>query len=182
MRIPTRDQCLLLMEQEHMPPHIQKHSIVVTRIALYLSRLLNGNGVRIHLELVESAGLLHDIAKARCIRTGENHARLGGEIVRAWGYPLLAPIVEEHISLDLASLERPITESLIVNYADKRVKHDEIVTIRERFHDLTERYGKTPQARAILQEKLGHYLLLEQKIFEHIAIEPEDLLSLSMDE
>lgn len=182
MLIPTRDQCLDLMARERMPHHIQRHSKVVTRVALYLSRQLNRNGVRLNLDLVESAGLLHDIAKARCIETGENHASVGAQMLQKWGYPLLAPIVEEHISFDPASLKEPLTESLIVNYADKRVKHDEIVTVEDRFHDLIERYAKTQEVREILLEKLNQYLLLEQKIFEHISVEPADLVHLPLDD
>jgi putative nucleotidyltransferase with HDIG domain len=176
MLIPSRDQCLSLMKQEQMPLHIRNHSLVVTEVALYLARLLNRNGTQLNLKLIESAGLLHDIAKMRCIKTGENHARLGAQMLRKWGYFLLAPIVEEHILIDPSHLKGPLTESLIVNYADKRVKHEEIVSLEDRFEDLAQRYGKTPQARATIQEKLRLYLGLEEKIFDHLTIEPDELL------
>ena len=86
--------------------------------------------------------------------------------------------------MDAIRLYGPITESLIVNYADKRVKHDQIVTIQERFEDLIDRYAKTEQHRVRLREKLGEYLVLERRIFEHLAISPieAELMNLSLGE
>ena len=36
----------------------------------------------------------------------------------------------------------------MVNYADKRVLHETVVTLEERFADLKVRYGRTPEALA----------------------------------
>ncbi len=182
MFIPTRRECLFLMEQIQMPGHIRKHSLMVAEIALYLSRLLNRNSTRLNLELVEAAALLHDIAKARSLHTGENHSELGASMLLEWGFPPLAPIVREHVSLDLQSLRGPVTESLVVNYADKRVKHDQVVTIEDRFHDLVERYGRTQDHRKWILQKLDVYRALERKIFDHLAISPSgvELMCLSV--
>jgi putative nucleotidyltransferase with HDIG domain len=170
------------MEQESMPIHIRRHSQMVARVALFLANHLNQNGGRLNQELIESAGLLHDIAKSRCIRTGENHAKVGAEILQERGYPALAPIIEEHIFLDPAQVEGPLTESLLINYSDKRVKHDEIVSLEERFSDLIDRYAKTNEARTGLRERLNLYLSLEKRMFTHLSIEPPDLSALHWDE
>lgn len=175
MAIPTRDQCLVLMERVLMPEHIKSHSFVVAQIAVYLGRLLNQNSVRLNLELLEAGALLHDIAKARALSTGERHEDVGARMVADWGYALLSPIVKEHVVLDFAILRGPITESLVVNYADKRVKHDQVVPLRDRFSDLIGRYAKTREHRAWLQEKFDLYLQLEARIFEHLTINPDDL-------
>lgn len=168
------------MRQEGMPPHIQKHSLVVTRIALYLTRLLNEDSSRLDARLVESAGLLHDIAKMQCILTGENHALVGAYMVEQWGYHAIAPIVADHIHLKPEQLDGPLTESLLVNYADKRVKHEEIVTLEERFRDLIERYSTSSEMRRGLEGKLSLYLRLQEKIFERIIVDPDDLLYLNL--
>jgi uncharacterized protein len=175
MIIPTRLQCLALMEQALMPEHIQKHSFVVAQIALYLGRLLNQNSVRLNLELLEAGALLHDIAKARSLSTGERHEDLGARMLENWGYTLISPIVKEHVILNIAVLQGPITESLVVNYADKRVKHDQVVSLRERFSDLINRYARTTEHRVWLQEKFDLYLQLESMMFEHLTINPDDL-------
>jgi uncharacterized protein len=180
MIIPTRSQCLDLIEQIRMPEHIKKHSFVVARIAVYLGRLLNHNSLRLNLELLEAGALLHDIAKARTISTGERHEDVGARMLEDWGYALLSAIVKEHVVLDVSVLHGPITESLLVNYSDKRVKHDQVVSLRDRFSDLINRYAKTEEHRAWLQEKSNLYILLESKIFEHLVITPDDLSRLHL--
>lgn len=182
MIIPTRNECLALMERVDMPPHIRRHSLLVTEIALYLGRLLNKNSVRLDLHILEAGALLHDIGKMHSIATGERHEEVGAMMLRQWGYLPVAPIVQEHVSLDFQRLNGPITESLVVNYSDKRVRHDEIVTVQDRFEDLVNRYAKTEKQEVFLQEKLGEYLVLERKIFEHLTITPVEgeLMSLSL--
>ncbi len=178
MTIPTRARCLMLMEESRMPLHIQKHSLTVTEIACYVGDLLNGNGMRLDLGLVEAGALLHDIAKGRCIVTGENHAEVGGRMVRGWGYGSVAAIVESHVFITEELVRGPITEALVVNYSDKRVRHDEIVTLEERFLDLVERYAGTREHEAAIKKSLELSLRLEEKIFCNLSLEPGELLRL----
>jgi hypothetical protein len=70
---------------------------------------------------------------------------------------------------------------LLVNYADKRVKHDQVVTLEERFWDLADRYGHTLERKSRLQENLDLYLRLENRIFEDLNIQPPDLFPLAAD-
>ena len=172
MPFPSRDQCLSLMEQVCMQAHIQKHSFMVTEIALYLGRLLNRNGIRLNVDLLEAGALLHDIAKPRSIVTGERHAELGARMLEDWGYPEVAQIVREHVNMDPQFAGGPVTESVLVNYADKRVKHYEIVTLEERFTDLIARYARTEEHGALLNRKLSLYQVLERRIFFHLEITP----------
>lgn len=183
MVIPSRTECLLLMQRLCMPRHIQKHCLMVGEIALYLGQLLNADSVKLNLKLVEAAALLHDIAKDRSIKNGGNHDELGARMLIELGYPLLAPIVKEHAWLDESSLTGPITESLVVNYADKRVKHHQVVSIEERFEDLIDRYAKTPENRVRIREKLDLYRILEQMIFGRLTISPtgREVMRLSLE-
>lgn len=173
--IPSRSQCLALMAQIQMPEHIQKHSLTVARVAVWLGRLLNQNSVRLNLRLLEAGALLHDVAKAESLATRERHEDLGARMLESWGYPMLSPIVRDHVILEASALAGPITESLVVNYADKRVKHDEIVSLEDRFSDLIGRYAKTGEHRSWLQAKFELYVMLEARIFEHLTVTPEDL-------
>jgi len=156
---------------------------MVAQIALFLARLLNGNGIRLDLQLVEAAALLHDIAKERSLCTGERHDQLGAAMLVEFGYPSVAAIVGDHVSLDASHLKGPITESLLVNYADKRVKHDRIVTLADRFDDLLDRYARTLEHRLSLLQKLHLYLALERKIFDRLSISPsgKEVMELSPD-
>jgi hypothetical protein len=79
-------------------------------------------------------------------------------------------------------VDDPVSPEEIVNYADKRVLHENIVTLGERFQDLIHRYGSyTPEAccRLIILEKQSHQL--EKKIFSVIDFSPEDLSNIIRD-
>lgn len=180
MAVPTRFECLQLMQKRLMPQHIRNHSILVADLALHLGRLLNRNGARLDTRVLEAGGLLHDIAKAESLRTGARHEQLGAKILHDLGYLHLACIVQDHVSIDLIRLHGPITESLIINYADKRVKHDCIVTLEERFLDLIRRYARSAEQAAHLRRRLDLYRTLEGKIFEHLTIEPDEVETMQL--
>ncbi len=177
MIIPTRQQCLSFMTSSQMPAHIQEHSHKVAEIAVGLGRYLNRLGAGLALSLVDAGGLLHDIAKMHCLRTGGNHGVIGGQMVRQLGYPQVARIVEDHVSIVATDLQQPVTESLLVNYADKRVKHTEVVSLGERFGDLVERYGVTNERKARMTHVLSLFMRLEGKIFAGLEIQPDDILT-----
>jgi uncharacterized protein len=174
MMIPSRTECLLILQEIKMPVHIQRHSRMVAGIALYLGRLLNMNSIRLDLQLTEAGALLHDIGKPRSIAYGGRHEELGAVMLEDRGYPSLAAIVRAHVHLDSSEAFGPITESIMVNYSDKRVKHDQVVSLQDRFEDLMDRYAKTPEHRAIMKLKLELFLELEKRIFSHLTIGPSE--------
>lgn len=160
-----------------MLPNILRHSELVARVALFIGRRLNKHGQNLDLALVEAGALLHDIAKTECLETKQNHAHSGGELVRALGYQLVADIVRQHICLDrdIMALD-VITEAALVNYADKRVKHEEVVSIEERFRDVKERYAdKFPRFADRFGDIFFETRVLEKKIFSLIDLCPEDI-------
>jgi len=175
--IPTREKCLLLIRQYQMLPHIVRHSELVTEVALLIARKLNEFGQELDLALVEAGALLHDITKTLSIETRENHAETGGTLLVSLGYPLVADVVRQHICLDARSSDLGVvTEAAVVNYADKRVKHEEVVGLEERFADLRDRYlKKLPGIEARFLHVQEEARLLEKKIFSVIDISPEDV-------
>jgi putative nucleotidyltransferase with HDIG domain len=182
MALPTRFECLQLMQKRLMPRHIQNHSILVADLALHIGRRLNCGGARLDAGVLEAGGLLHDIAKAESLRSGVRHERLGAKILHDLDYLHLASIVQDHVSIDLIRLHGPITESLIINYADKRVKHDGIVTLEDRFFDLIHRYARSTEQEVHLRRRLDLYRTLERKIFDPLTIEPDavEVMQLSL--
>ncbi len=177
--IPTRKECLRLMEQYGMLEHITHHSLEVAKVALFLSLELNKRGQRIDLGLVEAASLLHDLAKTECLMTKEDHARTGCQLLKRMGYERVGEVVAQHIWLDKKGDPSAVSEEEIVNYADKRVMHDRIVPLGERFNDLIERYGKHPNARDTLEQLQKEICGIENKIFIILQIDPNALASLT---
>lgn len=153
--IPTQDQTARLIERSRMPAHILRHSLMVRRVALVIGSWLNEAGFRMDLELVDRASVLHDICKMECIGTARDHALMGKELLCREGFPLVGEIVGQHVRL--ASLR--VDEAMVVNYADKRVMHDRVVSLAARFLDLMERYGTDDARRERIQ--LHHRSCLE---------------------
>jgi uncharacterized protein len=182
MSIPSRTECFERMHEVEMPCHIRIHSAMVAEIALFLGQRLYNDYIQLDLELLEAGALLHDIGKPLSLSTGERHSDLGAEMLDAWGYSAISPIVREHVTMDFSRATGPITESLLVNYADKRVKHDEIVTLEDRFEDLIVRYTRTRRQEDFMRERLDLYLTLEGRIFDRLAMSPwaEELMQLEL--
>ena len=180
--IPTRDECFRLMNQSEMLSNMIDHSIEVTRVALYLTRELNKRGQNIDLGLVEAASLLHDLTKAECLKTKEDHAHTGSQLLKNMGYIRVGEVVAEHIHLERKNDPSWVTEEEIVNYADKRVRHDRIVSLEERFCDLMDRYGRNPKASEQIEQLKKTTFEIENKIFFILEIDPSELQHLQLEE
>jgi uncharacterized protein len=174
---PTRKECLEIIQVHEMLPNIVRHSELVTEVALLIAGKLVEVGQVIDLTLVEAGAMLHDITKTLSIQTRENHAETGGQLLASLGYPAVADVVRQHIRVDrLSSFPDSVSEAEVVNYADKRVKHEEVVDIEERFRDIWERYiRKLPGIQARFEQVQHETRVLEMKIFSMIDISPEDI-------
>ncbi len=178
--VPDTTTCLRLMEQYGMLPHIRKHSIVVARVAEFLVDHLPAAALpstpvqrRQHHDLVIAGALLHDIAKTLCLDNSCDHARRGAEICTELGFPEIARIVEEHVILKQHEPHRYargiFTAREIVYYADKRVRHDEIVTLRERLDYIIGHYGRNdPYLEQLIHSNFNRCLVLEEHLFSHL--------------
>ncbi|MDO9531367.1 MAG: HD domain-containing protein [Deltaproteobacteria bacterium] len=175
--LPSHNQCLALMEAHGMLPNIREHSFRVMEVASFLGEALVEAGFDLFLPLVTAGALLHDLGKTQCLGTLTNHAELGAGILEELGYPYVAQVVREHVHLhhDISDT-RPLREAELVNYADKRVLHETVVTLEERFADLKVRYGRTPEALARIQVTEVRARALEEKLFAPLQLSPLDLL------
>jgi len=173
--IPTREECLKMMVRHGMLENIIDHSLEVARVAIFLSVQLNKKGQRVDLPLVEAAALLHDLTKTECLQTKEDHAQTGSRLLKEIGYERIGDVIAEHIYLSKARDPDRISEEEVVNYADKRVQHDRIVSLEERFEDLKKRYGKSERALELLEGLRSDTLEIERKIFAILEMDPNQL-------
>jgi putative nucleotidyltransferase with HDIG domain len=173
--IPTREECLRLMGKYGMLENIISHSLEVAKVALFISSELNKRGQRIDLGLVEAASLLHDLTKTECLKTKEDHARTGSQLLRGMGYERIGEIVAQHIWLGATGDPLKVTEEEVVNYSDKRVMHDRFVSLEERFSDLKERYGFNQKAMDYLERLQKEIYGIENKIFFILQFDPNHL-------
>ncbi len=155
-RIPSDDECRGWWSTYGMLDHIKDHSELVAGVATTLAELATklgrGNPEGLtradFVQSVRAAGLLHDLGKTYSIEHGGNHSQLGAawvmDLIRS---PRIAQGVLHHVHWPgPLNLDRHFLPLAII-YADKRVKHDTIVGLEERFADLFDRYGHTERSR-----------------------------------
>lgn len=153
-----------------MLEHIKGHSEMVARVAAILAQMAlereAGNPQQLSpddfIQSVRASALLHDLGKTCAIRLGGDHAQLGAAwVMQLTGNPHIAQGVMHHVcwpgSLDLARHFLP----LVIIYADKRVRHDELVSLEERFDDLVDRYGTSERSRVWIERSRQQSLDLE---------------------
>ena len=173
--VPTKAQCYQMMCEMKMMDHIVVHSMQVCRVATYLTNYLVGQHPHLNTKIIRSAALLHDITKTRSFNTGEDHALSGSRFLADRGYPEVGDLVRQHVVLDEYAARKIPVEAEIINYADKRVLHDEIVDLERRLDYILARYAKKAEHRKriyLLWEKTKH---MENRIFSDLPFSPEDL-------
>ena len=73
------------------------------------------------------------------------------KLLKGMGYERVGEVVAQHIWLCKEGDPSSVSEEEIVNYADKRVMHDRIVSLEERFSDLKERYGRKSESHGLFR-------------------------------
>ncbi len=135
-----------------MLEHIRVHSWLVAGVATILAELARDRGMGLNVQAVRASALLHDLGKTYTVQFGGNHSQLGSSwVIQATRNPAVAQGVMHHVHwpgpLDLEAHFLP----LAIIYADKRVKHESVVSLKDRFVDLVDRYGVNQDLIARIQ-------------------------------
>lgn len=157
--LPTRKECLAILAEYHVPPHIVSHSKTVAKLAVFLAQRLIEKGEEINVELLERACLLHDLLRVHDFKESDYNKfehNLPKEEKAKWQqlrakykstdhengaydvlkdkYPAIALTIKRHRYMSLLDKQdHPETwEEKLLYYADKRVMHDKIVPLKQR--------------------------------------------------
>ena len=155
-----------------MLENIAVHSEKVAAIATIIGQTALSRGLDIPLQALRAAGLLHDLAKTYTVRYGGNHSQLGAAwVMTLTGNPIIAQAVRHHVMwpgpLDVAAHFLP----LVIIYADKRVMHDRIVTLQERFSDLLARYGVNDERIASMHRSFIQIEHIQSKLSKLLEVD-----------
>ncbi len=172
--IPDLETSFSLLRERSVPVHIVGHGVAVAKAALLLGEALNAIDRQQNMALLAASGVLHDIAKFATLKTGEDHAQVGADWLVGKGLRPVAWVVRHHGRLQL-DMFQPVDEKELVFYADKRVQHEKVVTLVQRFTNLRERYGKNAVALGSLEKMKKIALGLENKIFTGLSWLPEEM-------
>jgi uncharacterized protein len=169
------------MDEFAMLDNIRDHSIVVAQVSgVLLSGMEITEDTQPPRDLVIAGALLHDIAKTQCIKERCDHSKLGCAICVDLGYPEIGEIVQEHVILADFPVERfrqgIFLAKEIVHYADKRVLHNQVVSLDTRLEYIIKRYGDNDVSRhTLIRKNFRRCQDLEDFLFAHIRYTPEDL-------
>ena len=176
--VPDEMQCIALLKKYRTPEHIILHSKKVWEVAELLAQGMLRSGHSVDMALLKASCLLHDIGKYLCILDGSGYHDVRGEqILLEEGHPRVARIIVQHVILRVPR-EEPVQEEHVLYYSDKRVVHDEIVSLEKRFVYLEETYGRNPEALHGLSRMKDETLWLEEQIFSLLDFKPGEVVNL----
>lgn len=170
MKIPTTEECENIWDENKVPQNVREHMIAVNKVAMFLGKKLKEAGENINLELLDKASLLHDLDKIPSLKKG-GHGHMTRDILTKKGHSKVGELAYKHKFGQVNNLRT--WEEKIINYADKRCKDDEIVSLKERFDDIAKRYKELVTGDSLKMEKL--FYDLEKEIFSKLDIKPEEL-------
>jgi hypothetical protein len=170
--VPDDSRCRDHWASFSMFDNVAEHSLMVARVATFLALRARDLGMAVNVPTVRASAMMHDIAKTYCILHGGNHSQLGGAwTVALTGNPAVATGVTHHVYwLFEMDIEKYFTP-LAVIYADKRVRHDGLVSIDSRFKDLIERYGVNDYVRGRIEITRTQALKLEALLCDTLEVD-----------
>ena len=174
------ERCIELVEK-YLPDNLQRHTRQVKDLAVSVGNELVENGTYVNIELLEKAAWLHDLFKpcdygdeetCRELGTmlpddvdGKRHAELAYLAFKD-DYPELAKVIKKHAFREILKGFDSIEEKILY-YADKRVMHDRVVSLKERLDELHKRYNNT---ETLSEQKLNEIrrmiFALEKELFQ----------------
>ncbi|MEG2143956.1 MAG: NTP transferase domain-containing protein [Oscillospiraceae bacterium] len=138
-KIPTKGECLKMLEQAGTPKEVISHCMAVSFTAVALGEKLNlQSSNALSLELLSAGGFLHDIC-----RSEKNHAKAGGERLFKMGFYDIAYLVAQHME-PLKNI--CLDEVTLLWLADKCCDGNVILNPVMRFAAKRQRYLKNPEA------------------------------------
>ena len=122
------------------------------------------------------------LQKQKALGQGRISAQTGAELLKGMGYERVGEVVAEHIHLLRKNDGSIITEEEIVHYADKRVRHDCIVSLEERFSDLVDRYGRGKETIEQIEKLKKVTFEIEVRIFSFLGMDPSAIQNFPFEE
>ncbi len=187
------------------PLHVCAHAKKVTDVAMQVAQAFVDVGEIVKMDQIYTACMLHDMNRVCDFKElnrdrfeeevtdekwnrwvelreqykGMHHADISAKILNERGFYETAELIRLHKSVNIVREPNAYDslEKQIVYYADKRVKHDEIVDLAERFRDGRARYEQFDSIdnRELFDEVEEKTQQLEKELFSSLKIEPGDV-------
>jgi CTP:molybdopterin cytidylyltransferase MocA/HD superfamily phosphohydrolase YqeK len=170
-RVPSREVCeQLLSERFAADSPVVEHCRTVARLAHALTVRLNERGCQLDPVLIESAALLHDLAKGE-----PHHAAAGAAALKRMGYPAVAELVACHMELT-PRCDNAVDAAELLFLADKLVEGDRIVPLETRFRRQLERHADNRQILTRIMRRLECARSILRRVEHRLGIAVSDLV------
>lgn len=134
------------------------HGLAVARVAERLGNELNRHGGNLDPDLLYNSALLHDVAKGRL-----QHETTGAKLLAGLGLGGLAEIVAAHKDAR-PPISGVLTEKEVVCLADKLVRGQYRVSVRQRFLEKLELYAGDHEACLAIKLRMSNALALQDMV------------------
>lgn len=170
---PSEKECISWYKEIGTPENIIRHAKAVNKVAVFLAKELIKKGIKININVVDKASLLHDLDKWLCIQDKSiEHGFETEKMLTKKGYPELGYYARQHRG-DLIKKGYNTWEEKIISYADKRVLEDKIVGLKKRFEYINKKYPA--QDINERESEIDMYYKLEKEIFSCLDFGPDSL-------
>jgi len=168
----TDAQVKKLYKKYKTPLHIIGHCKQVEHVARKIANAYEKKGIALDVENLKYACLLHDILKME-----PDHHIVAYKMLMSINEPVIAMMIKKHSFDGIVDVNnQPFTlEEKIMTYADKRVLHENIVSMKRRFEDGKIRYNPNNKNPELEQKIYNAYFQLEKELFASLDIRPEDI-------
>jgi len=157
---PDEALCLKTLEKQGTPMPVQDHCKAVAGLAMKITAELNNHGFELDKNLIQSAGLLHDI-----VRNKPKHSHAGALIAEQNGWYKTAALIENHMFYTKEGGVSPITEQDVLCLADKLFKGDTFITLNDRRVPILKRF----EGDATAQEKINERFQKANELLDFIC-------------
>lgn len=135
-KTPSYKTCELLYEKYKINAQLKNHCKKVAETAKNIALLLKEKNSKIDVNpgLLYFSGLLHDLKKGT-----PEHAFEASKVMMKMGYSKMANMINNHMNIGDSYL-RHICDEAILYYADKIIKEDQIVELKQRMDSMENEY------------------------------------------
>ena len=172
---PTLEQSISWLQRESSSFSIWQHVQTVAAIVYWFAGRYRQHGFSVDAVLAHRAALLHDLDKLTPDRPANMHGAMGAAMLREAGFPETGEIVGSHVIANPEELTFTSKEAELVFFADKLVKHNQIVSVNERFDDLEKRYPQNKKFRKAVEPYMTAF---QERLCADIGISADEMLSL----
>lgn len=168
---PSREECMSLLKEFNTPAHVIRHCMMVTETALRIGRAMNDKGCHLDLDLIQGAGLIHDIA-----RVEDKHWEIGADIASKLGYEQEAEIIRVHMHYNCDPNQKEIKEMDLICLADRMVKEDEYVGLEKRMQYILDKFKGNQEAVERISERIKDNKAMILRIEKFLGVSIDSLM------